>query len=180
MTDLDAGLCPGLLSVTLTETVYVPGVPGAVHVTEPHPVVEDRLPPVAVQEQVKGLFSGSEATTVTVEVPPAATFSGLAVRLVMVGGWFPADTTILTDLDTGLCPGLLSVTLTETVYVPRVPGAVQVFEAHPVAEDRLPPVAVQEQVKGSFSGSEATSVTVEVPPAAMFSGLAVRLVMMGG
>jgi hypothetical protein len=60
---------------------------------------------------------------------------------------------MLTDPDTGLCPGILSVTLTVTVYVPGVAGAVQVFEVHPVVEDKLPPFVDHEQVKGSLLGS---------------------------
>jgi hypothetical protein len=37
---------------------------------------------------VRGSFSGSEADTEIVEVLPGRTELGVAVRLVMVGGWF--------------------------------------------------------------------------------------------
>jgi hypothetical protein len=83
-----------LLSPTLTVTVYAPGVRGAVHETGSHPEVLDRVPPSVAQEQVKGSFSGSEATTVMVEVPPRGTCVELAVRLVIIGGLLPANVNI--------------------------------------------------------------------------------------
>jgi hypothetical protein len=49
LTDCVTGLCPGLLSVTLTVTVQVVGLPGAVQVTGPGPEVVERLPQVADQ-----------------------------------------------------------------------------------------------------------------------------------
>lgn len=48
-TDLVAGVCPGLLSVTLTATAQVVGLPGAIQVTGPWPVVVESVPQVADQ-----------------------------------------------------------------------------------------------------------------------------------